>query len=140
MGKYTTYKGSPSDKPPTIAKPENPPAPMILTVQEGIPIQFPPCEGAVVHVLHPTNPNGPSQNFGITMLYMPPHAVLPPASGESEECYFILDGQGLMTSGHETRQVKKGDFVYLRPWCPHGIENTGTEMLIVVVTMSPPLS
>ena len=35
-------------------------------------------------------------------------------------------------------QVKKGDFVYLPPWCVHGIENTGTETLVVLIATSPP--
>jgi oxalate decarboxylase/phosphoglucose isomerase-like protein (cupin superfamily) len=34
--------------------------------------------------------------------------------------------------------VKRGDFVYLPPWCLHGIENTGTEMLVVLICTSPP--
>jgi oxalate decarboxylase/phosphoglucose isomerase-like protein (cupin superfamily) len=34
--------------------------------------------------------------------------------------------------------VKKGDFVYLRPWALHGIENTGTETLVVLIATSPP--
>ena len=36
------------------------------------------------------------------------------------------------------REVKKGDFVYLPPWCVHGIENTGTETLVVLIATSPP--
>ena len=36
------------------------------------------------------------------------------------------------------REVAKGDFVYLPPWCEHGIENTGTEPLVVLIATSPP--
>ncbi|MDE0186862.1 MAG: cupin domain-containing protein [Candidatus Poribacteria bacterium] len=138
MSKFIVYKGYEEDAPPPkIPKPDVAPDPKIVTVQEGIPILFPPCEGPAVRVLHPTNPNAPSQNFSITQLYMPPHTVLPTGSHEPEECYVILQGEGEMTFAHYTREVKAGDFIYLPPWCVHGLENTGTEMLIVLVCTSP---
>ncbi len=137
MAKYTAYKGYQGDVKHKVPKPDVPPDPKIVRVQDGIPIQFPPCEGAAVRVLHPTNPNAPSQNFGVTMLYMPPHAVLPAGSHEPEECYAVLEGTGVMMFANDTRPVKKGDFVYLPPWCVHGIENTGDEMLVVLVATSP---
>ena len=34
--------------------------------------------------------------------------------------------------------VRKGQFIYLPPWCEHGIENTGTETLVVLICTSPP--
>lgn len=36
------------------------------------------------------------------------------------------------------KTVKKGHFVYLPPWCVHGIENTGTETLVVLICTVPP--
>ena len=95
MTRYISYQGYASDAEPIVPKPVTPPDPMIVRVQDGIPTLFPPCEGAAVRVLHPTNPNAPSQNFGITQLYLPPHAVLSPGSYEPEECYVVLEGKGL---------------------------------------------
>lgn len=43
-----------------------------------------------------------------------------------------------MTFANYKREVKKGDFIYLPSWCVHGIENTGNEMLVVLVVTSPP--
>jgi mannose-6-phosphate isomerase-like protein (cupin superfamily) len=43
-----------------------------------------------------------------------------------------------MTFANFKREVKKGDFVYLPPWCLHGIENTGNENLVVLIATSPP--
>ena len=43
-----------------------------------------------------------------------------------------------MTFANFQRDVKKGDFVYLPPWCLHGIENTGTETLVVLIATSRP--
>jgi len=137
MTKYKAYEGYQTEEPPKIPKPDVLPEPKIVRVQDGIPLQFPPCEGAAVRVLHPTNPKAPSQNFGITMLYMPPHSVLQTASHEPEECYTVLEGAGEMTFINGKQTVKKGDFIYLPPWALHGIENTSDEMLVVQVTTSP---
>jgi mannose-6-phosphate isomerase-like protein (cupin superfamily) len=60
-------------------------------------------------------------------------------SGDNADyAYVIMEGAGTMTFGSGSRPVKKGDFVYLPPWCLHGIENTGTEMLVVLICTSPP--
>ncbi|MGD9854845.1 MAG: cupin domain-containing protein [Planctomycetaceae bacterium] len=140
MAKFTTFKGYTGDKPqpPKIPKPEVPPEPMIVTVQEGVPVVYPNCVAPAVRVVHPVNPNAPAKNMGLVMFYIPPHAVLEPGSHETEETYVILEGAGTMTFGSGPRPVKKGDFVYLPSWCLHGIENTGTEMLIVLICTSPP--
>ena len=138
MAKYKVYVGYVrKDYTPKIPKPDVLPAPNIVTTRDGIPLQFKGCEGAAIRVLHPTNPNAPSQNFGITMLYMPPHSHLPMASHEPEECYVILEGEGTMTFTEGTREVKKGDFIHLPAWCEHSIDNTGDQPLTVLVATSP---
>lgn len=138
MAKYTVHKGYKDDRPPLIPKPDKPVDPMIVTVQEGVPIVYPGCYGAAVRVVHPVNPNAPAKNLGLVVFYVPPHADLQPGSHETEETYVILEGKGTMTFAKFKREVKKGDFVYLPPWCLHGIENTGTEMLVVLIVTSPP--
>lgn len=138
MAKHTVYKGYKDDRPPLIPKPDKPVDPMIVTVQQGVPIVYPGCYGAAVRVVHPVNPNAPAKNLGLVMFYLPPHADLQPGSHETEETYVILEGQGTMTFANFKREVRKGDFVYLPPWCLHGIENTGTETLVVLIATSPP--
>ncbi len=138
MATITEFKGYQSDAPPTIARPETPPDPMIVTVQEGVPVVYPNCHGLGVRVVHPVNPNAPAKNMGLVMFYIPPHALLSPGSHETEETYVILEGKGRMTFARYERDVQKGDFVYLPPWCVHGIENTGTETLVVLIATSPP--
>tara|TARA_B100000749_G_scaffold151995_1_gene116764 strand:+ start:74 stop:496 length:423 start_codon:yes stop_codon:yes gene_type:complete len=138
MAKFTEFKGYQGDKPPTIPKPETPPDPMIVTAQEGVPVVYPGCHGTAVRVVHPVNPNAPANNLGLVMFYLPPHVVLEPGSHETEETYVILEGEGEMTFARDKRKVKRGDFVYLPPWCVHGIENTGIEPLVVLICTSPP--
>ena len=138
MAKFTEFKGYQGDKPPTIPKPETPPDPMIVTAQEGVPVVYPGCHGTAVRVVHPVNPNAPANNLGLVMFYLPPHVVLEPGSHETEETYVILEGEGEMTFARDKRKVKRGDFVYLPPWCVHVIENTGKEPLVVLICTSPP--
>jgi mannose-6-phosphate isomerase-like protein (cupin superfamily) len=138
MAKFIEFKGYQDDKPPTIAKPDTPPDPMIVTVQDGVPTVYPGCYGTSVRVVHPVNPKAPAKNMGLVQFYVPPHAVLEPGSHETEETYVILEGKGTMTFARDKREVCKGDFVYLPPWCVHGIENTGTEPLVVLICTSPP--
>jgi mannose-6-phosphate isomerase-like protein (cupin superfamily) len=122
-----------------IPKPSVPPKASILTVQEGLPVIFgedtvPVC---AVRVVHPTNPAASSVNHGVTVLYVPPHAKLELHSHETEETYYILSGKGLFYLTEGKRPIEQRQFVYLPSWCEHGIENTGTEMLIVLVITSP---
>ena len=138
MAKITQFQGYTGERPPTIAKPETPPDPVILTVQDGVQVAYPNCHGLGVRVVHPVNPKAPSKNLALVLFYVPPHASLPPGSHETEETYVILEGRGRMTFAHYQRDVSKGDFVYLAPWCEHGIENTGTEPLVVLIATSPP--
>ena len=138
MAKFTQFKSYQRDTPPVIPKPRTPPEPMIVNVQQGVPVVYPDCVAPAVRVVHPVNPNAPAKNMGLVMFYIPPHAVLEPGSHETEETYVILEGEGTMTFGSGPRPVKRGDFVYLPPWCLHGIENTGTETLVVLICTSPP--
>ena len=76
--------------------------------------------------------------MGLVLFYVTPNVVLEPGSHETEETYVILEGSGRMKFAQFERDVAKGDFVYLPPWCEHGIENTGTETLVVLIATAPP--
>ena len=95
MAKIKMFKAQ-QGKPP-IPKPEKPVQPNVVTVQDGIPVKYPGCDGIGVRVVHPVNPKAPSKNMSLAMVYMPPHAELKPGSHYTEECYAILRGQGTMT-------------------------------------------
>ena len=118
MAKYQRYAGYAHEAPdPIIPKPDVPPDPMIVTVQDGLPILFEPCEAPAIRVVHPTNPNAPSRNVGVTMLYVPPQGTVAFGSHEPEEVYAVMEGAGLMHFTKGPRPLKKGDFIYLAPWC-----------------------
>ncbi|HAA76863.1 TPA: hypothetical protein DCE37_17275 [Candidatus Latescibacteria bacterium] len=88
--------------------------------------------------VHPANDKAPAKNLGLVLFYVPPHVVLEPGSHSTEEPYVMMAGEGEMTFERSKRKIKKGDFVYLPPWCVHGIENTGSNTLVVLICTSPP--
>ena len=59
---------------------------------------------------------------------------------ESEEIYFIKQGQGLMTVGEEKFNVSTGDTISIPANTSHQIENTGKTELIILCACSPPYS
>ncbi len=135
--KILTGHGAPEPKTP---KPAISPLPSVLTVQDGLPVIYgegtaPTCG---VRVVHPTNPKAPSKNHSIAILYVPPHAKLDLHSHETEETYSILSGRGVLMFAGGTREIGPGHHIYLPSWCEHGIENTGTEVLVALLSTSPP--
>jgi mannose-6-phosphate isomerase-like protein (cupin superfamily) len=44
------------------------------------------------------------------------------------QCYFIIDGEGLMTVGTETNAVKEGDAILIPSNEKHGIKNIGSKI------------
>jgi mannose-6-phosphate isomerase-like protein (cupin superfamily) len=112
----------------------------VLTVQDGVPIYYSDDTSPVsaVRVVHPTNPKAPSKNHSIVMLYLPPHAEMELHAHETEETYVILSGTGTMLRNGGNCDVGPGTFIYMPAWCDHGIKNTGTEMLTILLATSPP--
>lgn len=120
-------------------KPAVSPLPVVLTVQDGVPVIYgegtwPTCG---IRVVHPMNPKAPSKNHSVVMLYVPPHAKLDLHSHVAEETYSVISGTGTLMFRGGTRPIQAGDHVYLPSWCEHGIENTGTEVLVALLSTSP---
>lgn len=136
MAKIVDFKAYEGE--PPIPKPDGVVKPNIVTVQDGVPVRYPDCDGIGVRIVHPANPNAPAENLGLVMFYIPPHVCLEPGSHHTEECYVILRGEGTMTLAGEEVKVKAGMFIHLPPWCEHGVENTGNETLEILICTSPP--
>ena len=54
-----------------------------------------------------------------------------------EQIYHVLDGEGLMEIGGETRVVRKHDVIFLPPGIEHSISNSGLVDLVFLVITSP---
>jgi len=59
-------------------------------------------------------------------------------SHETEQSYFILDGQGVMTVGDEEGEVSAGMSIFIPSSAPHGLINTGDGVLRYLSAGSPP--
>jgi len=130
--------GYDTDEIPTIPKSDPVIDPCVLSVRDGVPVKYRGCDGLGVRVVHPVNPKAPSTEFGMVLVYVPPHTEIASGSHPTEENYVILEGQGRAISSRVEKDVKKGDFVYLPPWCVHSLKNTGSEMCVVMVAAAPP--
>lgn len=124
---------------PTVPRPDTPIEASIVTVQDGLPITYSDATIPVsaVRVVHPTNPKASSVNHSVVMLYVPPHAEMELHSHETEETYVIISGSGTMLRSTGEVEVGPNTFIYMPPWAEHGIRNTGTEMLTVLLATSP---
>ncbi|MCI8385996.1 MAG: cupin domain-containing protein [Acutalibacter sp.] len=68
------------------------------------------------------------------------HTILPPGAsfglhkhGRDNEFYILLRGEGVYHQEGEQAQVKQGDIIMNAPFAAHGIENTGSEELELLV-------
>lgn len=69
---------------------------------------------------------------------LPPGAqTTPHHHPRTEEIYYILEGQGLMRIGVETRTVSVGDAIAIPPGQVHQISNTGEGMLKFLCCCAP---
>ena len=136
MAKITEFRGYEGE--PPIPKPDELVEPNIVTVQDGVPVKYPGCEGIGVRVVHPSNPRAPAENMGMVMFFVPPRVELGVGSHHTEECYVILKGHGTMTLAGKQVPVGPGTFIHLPPWCEHGVENTGDETMEILICTSPP--
>jgi mannose-6-phosphate isomerase-like protein (cupin superfamily) len=59
-------------------------------------------------------------------------------SHETEQCYFILEGNGMMTVGDETKEVTSGMSIFIPSNAPHGLVNIGENILRYLSAGSPP--
>ena len=141
MAEITDYvRYVPEGYTPKIPKPETPVLPMVVRARDGLPVRYRNCSGLGIRIVHPTNPKAPAKNMGLVLFCLPPHAsLLPPNHHETEETYVVLRGGGVMTFANDKKvEVSAGDYIYLPPWCLHGVENTGDETLEILICTSPP--
>lgn len=56
------------------------------------------------------------------------------------EVYYLLEGEGVMHIGEDTRPVRAGDAVYIPAHAEQWIENAGAQTLRFIALVSPPWS
>lgn len=100
--------------------------------------QFPNHYGGALSkpLVMPETMNSKHLDYRISM-YQPMAYVERHSHREQEQVYHVLEGEGLMEIGNETRVVRKHDVIYLPPGIEHSINNTGLSDLIFIVVTSP---
>jgi len=58
-------------------------------------------------------------------------------SHKPEQCYYIIEGKGIMTVDDETREVFAGDAIYVPSNSRHGIKNISSSPLKYLTANSP---
>jgi mannose-6-phosphate isomerase-like protein (cupin superfamily) len=91
-------------------------------------------------VLHPAND-------GVELPYSLAHAFLEPGTSslphrleKSDEAYFFLNGEGILTIDDQQHHVKAGDLVLVPAGALQHLENTGQDQLTFLCIVSPPWS
>lgn len=138
LTKSPDFIGYETHESPIIGETSKALVPNVLSVRDGIPVKYGGCGGLGIRVIHPVNPKAPAKEMGLVIVYLPPHTEIGSGSHEPEENYVVLEGQGRMNFSNFERDVKKGDFVHLPPWCSHGFKNTSSETCVVLVATAPP--
>ncbi len=56
----------------------------------------------------------------------------------ADKFYFVLQGRGSFTVGEEQNDAAEGMLIVAPSGVPHGVTNTSTERLSLLVTIAPP--
>lgn len=70
----------------------------------------------------------------------PGQDVTPHFHRETEEVYYIIEGEGVMTVGSEKRGVSAGDAILIPLNAIHSLENTGSASMRIVLVCGPAFS
>jgi len=107
----------------------------IININEAV--SFVTKDGSLIReVLSPRNSYLKNQSLaGATLL--PGRATLEHYHLESEEIYYILQGQGQIRIEEEVREIKPGDGIVILPGKSHKVWNIGKENLVFLCCCSP---
>ncbi len=79
----------------------------------------------------------PDTQLSVTWVEVKSGASQKPHKHPPEQTYIILQGQGKMNVGDESRSVQKGDIIYIPSDIPHFLENTSDETIIYISASAP---
>ena len=81
--------------------------------------------------------NSSSKNLSIQISTIPKGSEQPIHAHDPEQCYYIINGRGLMIIEDETREVTSEDAIYIPSNKKHGIKNIGDMALEYLTANSP---
>lgn len=57
--------------------------------------------------------------------------------GDQDKFYFVLEGAGHFTVNQQVTEAGPGHVVWARAGAPHGVENRGSERLVILMGIAP---
>jgi mannose-6-phosphate isomerase-like protein (cupin superfamily) len=82
-----------------------------------------------------------SRNLSVTWVSVPAGAKQTlHSSGEAEQAYVVVRGNGTMSVAGDTQEVSEGDLILVPPATEHSIGNDGNAELACVSIQSPPVA
>ncbi len=84
--------------------------------------------------------NSSAKNVSIQISENPAGSGQPVHRHGPEQCYYIIQGTGLMTIENETEEVSVGDAVHIPSNAQHGMKNIGSGVLEYLTVNSPVFS
>ena len=119
---------------------------MVSAAQKPAPGGYVLERDSEVAVTEPGTHNGGGQTVGYSFFKRVPKLALvfrkralKPGSGigyheqKEDEIYYVLSGHGTMTIDDKPFDVGPGDAVLTRPGSSHGLKQTGTEDLVIMI-------
>ena len=74
--------------------------------------------------------NSGSKEISIQITEVEPGGMQFLHSQEQEQCYYIVEGKGLMVIEEEVEEVNRGDAVFIPSESTHGIKNVENKILV----------
>jgi quercetin dioxygenase-like cupin family protein len=84
----------------------------------------------------PSNTGTDRVDFRISR-YAPAAYVEEHVHSVQEQIYYVLEGEGVLTTNGEPRLMESHDYVYVPPGVRHSFSNTGTKGLVFLVITAP---
>lgn len=101
---------------------------------------YPTKDGSQIReLIHPDHHNSKNQSLAEAIVQSG-QITIKHRHLNSEEIYYILSGQGLMTVNDENFPVKEKDSICIPPGSSHYIKNTGDTPLHILCMCSPAYS
>ena len=109
----------------------------VVALEDGA--EFHDIGGSIRRLIHPATVG--QTNLGLSICSLAPGEEIVPHRHEPEEAYFVMHGEGMMQlEGHPEIRLVEGIAVHIPSNAIHSHMNTGTEPLVVVAALAPPLT
>jgi mannose-6-phosphate isomerase-like protein (cupin superfamily) len=95
--------------------------------------QPPPHDGVGMSTAYSFFANAPGLKLAFRKRVLKPGSAIGYHLQKEDEIYYMLSGTGMMKINGDSFAVKAGDAVLTRPGSSHGLHQTGTDSLVVII-------